>query len=208
MTETNLLPPALTTEQFESGARRDARVAGAKDENGPRPRYDLISPIGVRRIAETYGEGALKYGDHNWRAGMPFSTTVNHVLAHLFQWLRGEKSEDHLAHAAWGLLALMHFEETHPELNDIKTDDYRSQSEPEGESVTLEQLARGDCVTFRCYDTDYEAIVSNVDLKHGAFDSDNWRLIGAPFYRKGGRFYGPTHIRRFSGKTARGTLSR
>jgi hypothetical protein len=110
---------------FDTGAVRDKQVAGSKESQFP-ARYDLVSPIGLRRVAETYGEGAQKYSDHNWRKGMPFSVTANHALAHIVSWLMGDQSEDHLAHAAWNLFALMHFEETMPHLNDIKVDDYKA----------------------------------------------------------------------------------
>jgi len=52
--------------QFASGAQRSGRVAG----QGRRyPRYDLISHVGLRRLAETYAEGAERYQVHNWRRG-------------------------------------------------------------------------------------------------------------------------------------------
>ena len=82
-------------------------------------RYDLISPQGLRRLAETYAEGAAKYGDNNWRKGMEFSNLLNHVIDHVYQYISGAGGEDHLAHAAWGLFALMEQEETQPNLNDL-----------------------------------------------------------------------------------------
>ena len=97
--------------EFATGAVRSS------DANSTR--YDLISPIGLRRLAETYCEGATKYGDNNWLKGMPASDLLNHLMKHIDQWRFGDKSEDHLAHAAWGLFALMHFEETRPELIDV-----------------------------------------------------------------------------------------
>lgn len=51
--------------QFESGAIR----CGDADT----VRYDLITPIGLRRLAETYAEGANKYGPNNWLHGIPAS---------------------------------------------------------------------------------------------------------------------------------------
>lgn len=108
----------MKTDKFKTGAVRDKNVAGSKRSKFP-ARYDLISPYGLRRLAETYGEGALKYGDNKWKKGMPYSTTINHVLAHIFQLLSGDKSEDHAAHAAWGLFAIMHFDATKPKMNDL-----------------------------------------------------------------------------------------
>ena len=89
-------------------------IPDAEDE-----RFDLITPFGLRRLAQTCAEGAAKYGDHNWQKGLPASSTVNHALRHINLWLMGDNSEDHLAHAAWNLLAVIHFEETRPELIDI-----------------------------------------------------------------------------------------
>jgi len=90
-------------------------------------RYDLITPVGLRRLAETYREGCEKYGDHNWRnatkdnKGFQFSDLINHAINHIYLYLMGDNAEDHLAHAVWNLMTLMHFEEERPELNDIRT---------------------------------------------------------------------------------------
>lgn len=96
---------------FESGAIRSTDADSV--------RYDLITPIGLRRLAETYAEGANKYGHDNWLHGIPASDLFNHTIRHLYLWLAGDKSEDHLAHAAWNIFTMMHFEETRPELIDI-----------------------------------------------------------------------------------------
>jgi len=96
--------------KFETGAVRSADKAGVM--------YHLITPIGLRRIAETYKEGFDKYGAFNWERGFPIGDVLNHALDHIFTYLSGkETNEDDLAHAAWNLLAAMHMEETHPELN-------------------------------------------------------------------------------------------
>lgn len=80
-------------------------------------RYDLISPIGLRRIAETYAEGAKKYGDKNWEMGFPISDILNHCIRHIYLFLSGDRSEDHLAHAGWNVIAAMHSQEKWPTLN-------------------------------------------------------------------------------------------
>lgn len=95
--------------KFDTGAVRSTDAAAV--------RYDLISPIGLQRLAETYCEGSKKYGDYNWEKGMPISDLLNHAIRHQFLYLSGDRSEDHLAHAAWGLFAAMHSEELWPDLN-------------------------------------------------------------------------------------------
>ena len=106
------------TIKFPTGAQRSS--------DADRERYDLISTVGLRRLAETYAEGAAKYGERNWEQGFPASVVLNHALRHLNQWLAGDDSEDHLAHAAWNVFALMHFEEIQPHLIDLPS---RRQSE-------------------------------------------------------------------------------
>ncbi len=98
---------------FASGAVRSSDAQST--------RYDLISPIALRRLAETYAEGARKYNDYNWTKGFPYSDVMNHLQKHLEQWKCGDDSEDHLAHAMFGLATLMHYEETKRyELDDIQ----------------------------------------------------------------------------------------
>ena len=113
MTAENSMTMHPDTILFPSGAKRSG--------DADRERFDLISPIGLRRLAETYAEGAAKYGDRNWEQGFPASVIVNHALRHLNLWLAGDDREDHLAHAAWNLFAIMHFEELRPDLIDIPT---------------------------------------------------------------------------------------
>ena len=99
-----------TTAKFGTGAVRSSDVEEF--------RYDLVSPIGLREVARAYAEGAQKYGDWNWEQGMPVHDLLNHVLAHIYQFLAGDRSEPHLGHAAWGMLAAIHSDELWPELND------------------------------------------------------------------------------------------
>ena len=82
-------------------------------------RFDLITPIGLRRLAETCAEGARKYGDCNWQKGIPASQMLNHAIRHIYLWLEGDVSEDHLAHAAWNILGVCHFEEMMPDMIDV-----------------------------------------------------------------------------------------
>jgi len=95
---------------FSTGAVRSKDAEGA--------RFDLVSPIGLRRVAETCREGADKYGDYNWEKGMPINDLLNHALQHIYNYLSGDRSEDHLGHAGWGLMAAMHSEEMWPYLNE------------------------------------------------------------------------------------------
>ena len=80
-------------------------------------RYDLVSPIALERLAMTCCEGSEKYSAYNWESGLPISDLLNHAIRHQYLYLSGDRSEDHLAHAAWGLFAAMHSEVLWPHLN-------------------------------------------------------------------------------------------
>jgi len=97
------------TVRFATGAVRSSDAEAT--------RYDLISPIGLEAVARTCAEGAAKYSDYNWERGMPVGDLLNHALRHIYRYLAGDRSEDHLPHAAWGLLAAIHSEALWPELN-------------------------------------------------------------------------------------------
>jgi hypothetical protein len=98
------------TAKFGTGAVRSASVEEF--------RYDLVSPIGLREVARTCAEGAEKYSDFNWEKGMPVHDLLNHAIAHVYAFLSGDRSEPHLGHAAWNLLAAIHSHELWPHLNE------------------------------------------------------------------------------------------
>lgn len=95
--------------KFQTGAVRSSDAEAT--------RYDLVSPIGLEAVARTCAEGAAKYSDFNWERGMPVHDLLNHSIRHIYQYLAGDRSEDHLPHAAWGLLAAIHSEALWPHLN-------------------------------------------------------------------------------------------
>lgn len=95
---------------FSTGAKRSARA----------DRFDLIPPCALKRLAKIYTEEAIEYGPHNWQKGMDWSDTINHGVAHLLNWLSGDRGEDHLAKAAWAIFTLMYFEETGKGNNDLE----------------------------------------------------------------------------------------
>lgn len=98
-----------STVEYETGAVRSSDAESC--------RYDLISPIGLRSVARACAEGATKYSDYNWERGMPVSDLLNHAIRHLYEYLSGDRTEDHLGHAAWNVLGAIHSAELWPELN-------------------------------------------------------------------------------------------
>lgn len=95
----------------DSGKREEFKTGSKRDTREGKGRYDLISPIAIRRIAGVYERGAQKYGDRNWEKGQPLSRYLDSALRHTFQVLEGKVDEDHAAQAAWNLLAYIHTQE-------------------------------------------------------------------------------------------------
>lgn len=90
-------------QEFETGMRRDVQTG--------KPRYDLIPPRPLKRLAELYSRGAEKYGEWNWSKGAPYSRFVASTMRHLFQYIMGERDEDHLAAVCFNVMAMMHFDD-------------------------------------------------------------------------------------------------
>ena len=89
-------------QEFDTGARRDTQEG--------KPRFDLIPVTALERVALLYARGAEKYDAWNWSKGMPFSRFLASLLRHAFAYMRGDRSEDHLAAVVFNALAVMHFE--------------------------------------------------------------------------------------------------
>jgi len=88
-------------EEYETGAVRDIR-----EEKG---RYDLISPIALKRLALVYERGAKKYSPRNWEKGIPIGRCIDSAIRHLEQFKEGYRDEDHLAQAAWNCFSAIHY---------------------------------------------------------------------------------------------------
>lgn len=96
--------------RFETGAIRNS------EEDFPR--YDLLSPIALEKLAKVAALGAKKYGEANWLKGIPIRNLINHAINHLFKFLRRDDSEDHLAHSLWNIHAAIHIMHYRPDLDD------------------------------------------------------------------------------------------
>ena len=103
MNSTSPLPDSGKREEFTTGAVRDV--------NTGKGRFDLLSPIAMLRKAKHYENGALKYADRNWEKGIPNHRFIDSALRHIFCYLSGDRSEDHLAAAGWNIDGIIHTNE-------------------------------------------------------------------------------------------------
>ncbi len=98
-------------------------TAGRKDDQ-EKPDMDLLSPHAMEKIAQVMTYGKKKYGANNWRGGIAYSRLLAAVMRHINSYRKGEFTDpetglSHLSHASCGLMMLLEFEETKPELNDL-----------------------------------------------------------------------------------------
>ena len=89
--------------QFSTGSKRDNREG--------KGRFDLLSPITLKRLAVHMENGARKYEARNWERGQPLCTYFDSAIRHLYAHLEGLRDEDHLSAAMWNVGAMIHTEE-------------------------------------------------------------------------------------------------
>lgn len=79
-------PDAPMTENADGGKQSQVDV-----------RFDLIDARAMFEMAKVLDHGAKKYGADNWRL-IPVQDHLNHLLMHLFAYLAGDTTDDHLSH--------------------------------------------------------------------------------------------------------------
>lgn len=92
------------------GVMPDAPVVeneqGGKQSASPYA-FELLPPSSIFAAAEVARQGADKYGetfgDRNYTK-IPCESHLNHAIAHIYAYLAGDRSDEHLAHAIVRLL--------------------------------------------------------------------------------------------------------
>jgi hypothetical protein len=87
----------------DSGTRRSFDTGAVRDAQEGKGRFDLLPVHAITRLAKHFENGAKKYGDENWRKGIPVRVYLDSALRHLFKLLGRENSEDHAAASIWNL---------------------------------------------------------------------------------------------------------
>ena len=101
-------------------------MSGKRYDQG-KNRLDLLSFCALWQVGAVGTRGSVKYADRNWEGGMCYSRTLGCALRHIFKWAVGHKYDEesglhHMAHAAWNIMALLHFEmnyDQYKEFDDI-----------------------------------------------------------------------------------------
>lgn len=95
----------------DSGEREGFTGGAVRDIQDGKPRFDLIPPGPLERLALLYARGAEKYDEHNWTKGIPVSRCIASLLRHVHQFTQGDKDEDHGAAILFNVMCIMHYEE-------------------------------------------------------------------------------------------------
>ena len=91
----------------DSGQRQEFSTGARRDTQEGKGRYDLLPFHAIERVAKIFEGGAKKYGDGNWRAGIPLRRYLDSALRHLCKAAQGQDDEDHFAQAVWNICCLM-----------------------------------------------------------------------------------------------------
>jgi len=91
----------------DSGERQEWNTGSVRDTRHGKGRYDLLPVYAIKRLAQHFEHGAVKYGDRNWEKGQPLTRYLDSALRHTFQVLEGETDEDHAAAAMWNMAAFI-----------------------------------------------------------------------------------------------------
>jgi hypothetical protein len=96
--------------------------AGHRDEGKIGLHYILAMP-GLCSVAQVGDFGAKKYGQWDYKAGMPWMKLLGSCSRHLAAFIKGENKDaesglPHLAHLAYNALMLLDYMENHNDKDD------------------------------------------------------------------------------------------
>ena len=94
---------------LEDSGEREKYISGAqRDSETGKGRFDLLSPIFLKRLAIVCEKGAEKYSERNWEKGIPTMRFIDSAFRHINSYIEGQRTEDHIAQAAWNLMCFCH----------------------------------------------------------------------------------------------------
>jgi hypothetical protein len=94
----NDLPDSGERSEFSTGAVRDASYGKGIPS--------AIPPRALIKLAKRFEDGAAKYKRDNWKQGIPISRYVDSLYRHLWAFMEGDESEDHLGAVIWNAVCL------------------------------------------------------------------------------------------------------
>lgn len=74
----------------------------------------------ILEVAKHFEEGAKKYGEDNWKKGIPVRCYIDSAIRHFLKCMRYNKDEPHDRAFCWNIICAIWTCEHLPELNDYK----------------------------------------------------------------------------------------
>lgn len=68
-------------------------------------------------VAKHFEEGAEKYGEDNWKKGLPVKNYISSAVRHFLKWSRSDQDEPHNRAFCWNIICAIWTCENMPELN-------------------------------------------------------------------------------------------
>ena len=94
--------------------KKDTLDGGGKRFNSGKPRVELLVPESLIEVSRVWEFGAKKYGDHNWKKGLPVMSIIGCMFRHLLGIMKGEDIDPesgcmHAAHIICNADMLIYF---------------------------------------------------------------------------------------------------
>lgn len=89
--------------------------------------FGMSHPTMLLEVAKHFEEGAKKYGDNNWRKGIPVKCYIDSAIRHYLKYLRGDKDEPHDRAFCWNILCAIWTCKHMPELNDYRKEEEKNE---------------------------------------------------------------------------------
>lgn len=80
-------------------------------------------------VSKHFEEGCKKYGENNWKKGIPVRCYVDSAIRHYLKFLRGDKDEPHDRAFCWNILCAIWTCKHKPELNDYAKSEIKEGTE-------------------------------------------------------------------------------
>lgn len=92
----------------DSGKRQKFTTGAVRDIQVGKGRFDLMPPLALQLAACVFEVGAIKYGESNWRKGIPIGRFLDSGQRHLQKYIAGMRDEAHLSMALWNIMCALH----------------------------------------------------------------------------------------------------
>lgn len=95
----------------QSGEETDFGTGAVRDSRSGKGRFDLMPALSMFRLAKHFENGAMRYKERNWEAGIPLSVYWDSAIRHWWKVLLGMDDEDHISATMWNIACFLETKE-------------------------------------------------------------------------------------------------